>query len=63
MAEFLQNYGVLIFLGLFMLLMFRGRGRGMGCGMGGREHSREESGEERMGNDRTDTGHRSSGCH
>ncbi len=63
MAEFLQNYGVLIFLGLFMLLMFRGRGRGMGCGMGGREHSREENQE--MGAGKNDTGdrHRSSGCH
>ncbi len=61
MAEFLQTYGVWIFLGLLFSLMVWGhsRGHGMGCCGGGHQHDHEMSKEvEQQGNDK----HRS-GCH
>lgn len=44
MVEFLQSYGVLIFFGLLVFLLMRGRARGgMGCGMGGHQSHDGES--------------------
>ncbi len=45
MAEFLQSYGIWIFLGLLFWLMFRGRSHGTGC-CGGHEHDPETVKEE-----------------
>ena len=63
MAEFLQSYGIWIFLGLMVLVMLRGLGRGMGCGMGGCQHDHADNQETKTDNDKTNDSHRSSGCH
>ena len=43
MVEFLQGYGILIFIGLLFFVMMRAHGRGHGCGMGGhRQHPGED---------------------
>ena len=41
MAEFLQSYGILIFIGLLFGLMLWGRVRGHGMGCCGGEHQHE----------------------
>ena len=59
MAEFLQSYGILIFIGLFFGLMLWGRvrGHGMGC-CGGEGHQHEH---ETVKKD--DQRRQSGGCH
>ena len=60
MAEFLQSYGILIFIGLFFsLMLWRSiRGHGMSC-CGGHQHEPETVNEE----EQQETGKHSSGCH
>jgi hypothetical protein len=61
MAEFLQSYGIWIFLGLLFSLMLWGhsRGHGMGCCGGGYQHDRETSTEA----DQLEKDEHGSGCH
>ena len=61
MAEFLQGYGILIFIGLFFsLMLWRSiRGHGMGCCGGGHQHDPETVNEE----EQQETGKHRSGCH
>lgn len=56
MAEFLQTYGLWIFLGLMLVLMFRGHGAGC-CGSGRRQPVKDEN----KGADTSDS--KSGGCH
>jgi hypothetical protein len=59
MLEFLQSYGIWIFLGLLFLLMLRGHSHGTGCCGGGHQHDQGTSMEtEQPGNDK-----HGSGCH
>jgi len=60
MAEFLQSYGILIFIGLLFGLMLWGRvrGHGMGC-CGGHQHAPDTVKEEAQQR----SGKHNSGCH
>ena len=58
MAEFLQSYGIWIFLGFLFLLMLRGHRHGMGC-CGSHQHEPETVKEE----EHQESGKRNSGCH
>lgn len=59
MVEFLQSYGILIFIGLFFSLMIWRtiRGHGMGCCGGGHQREHETVKQEDQ------TGHQNRGCH
>ncbi len=63
MGEFLQSYGIWIFLGLFFLVMMRGHRHGMGCGMGGHRKHHEEDKEARGGQPNANDRGPSTGCH
>ena len=64
MVEFLQAYGIWIFLGLLFLLVLRsGRGSGFSCGMGDHADRRQEDNEESLEQEPDDVGRRSRGCH
>lgn len=56
MGEFLQNYGLFIFIGLFFALMFWRQARGSGGCCGG-EHQHETVKKDDQ------TGTRTGGCH
>ncbi len=61
MVEFLESYGLWIFLGLFFsLMLWRGiRGHGVGCCGGGHQHVHEKV----IGEKREENSKSSSGCH
>jgi len=67
MTEFLQSYGLWIFLGvIFLLMMFgRARGQGMGggcCGTGGQQRDQENPDDKKKEGQQKPEEHRS-GCH
>ena len=61
MVEFLESYGLWIFLGLFFsLMLWRSiRGKSVGCCGGGHEHVPEKV----IGNEQQETNKHNSGCH
>ena len=61
MAEFLQSYGIWIFLGLLFSVMLWGhsRGHGMGGGGGGHQHDPDAARKE----EQNESGKPGSGCH
>jgi len=66
MAEFLQSYGLWIFLGLMFSLMVWGhvRGRGMGCcGMGDHQHDHEQNSTDKRKEGKQQPEEHRSGCH
>lgn len=64
MVEFLQAYGIWIFLGLLFLLVLRsGRGSGSCCGVGDHADRRQEDRKESPEQEPDDVGHRSRRCH
>lgn len=69
MAEFLQSYGLWIFLGLVFSMMIwgsvRGRGGMGGCGMGGHQHDQEKNSTDNTNNKegKQQPDEHRSGCH
>ena len=63
MAEFLQSYGLYIFVAVLFVLMFVGHGHGVGCGMGGHRHRHEEAKDAKTGRTDDSSSLPPTGCH